>query len=389
MITPSFGLTATERVLPKLALDFTTASLDSRITFTRAGNTATRINSSGYVETVAADIPRFDYDPVTLVCKGLLIEESRTNLLNYSQTFGTSGGAQNNWADSANLQRVSTTRTSPDNTGNALEIKANGAANQTIISTAAAGSSAARSFSVWLKRVTGTGDIQYTLDNGSNWTTQAITTSWVRYTFAATTANQQVGVRITTDGDVIQIWGAQLEAGAFATSYIPTTTGTAQRNADVATMTGTNFSSWYNATEGTLVSYSISNTANAASTRLGLGVSDGTTSNRIVPVIGSATQTRALVTNSGVLQADLYSTVTSPYNTLLKTAIAYKQNNFLANANAGTTQTDTVGNVPTVTTGYLGSSEAGTNTFMLNGTLQKVFYYSQCLTSAEVQAFTK
>jgi hypothetical protein len=54
MITPSFGLTATERVLPKLALDFTTASLDSRVTFTRTGATATRTNSSGYIEAVAA-----------------------------------------------------------------------------------------------------------------------------------------------------------------------------------------------------------------------------------------------------------------------------------------------------------------------------------------------
>jgi hypothetical protein len=61
MITPSFGLTATERVLPKLALDFTTASLDARITFTRAGNTATRINTSGYVELINADLPRFDF----------------------------------------------------------------------------------------------------------------------------------------------------------------------------------------------------------------------------------------------------------------------------------------------------------------------------------------
>lgn len=52
MITPYFGLTATERVLPKLALDFTTASLDSRITFTRttdATHPATYVDSNGYV----------------------------------------------------------------------------------------------------------------------------------------------------------------------------------------------------------------------------------------------------------------------------------------------------------------------------------------------------
>ena len=82
MITPSFGLTATERVLPKLALDFTTASLDSRITFTRttdATHPATYVNSSGVISTATNNAPRFDYDPVTLACKGLLIEESRNN----------------------------------------------------------------------------------------------------------------------------------------------------------------------------------------------------------------------------------------------------------------------------------------------------------------------
>ena len=56
MITPSFGLTATERVLPNLALDFTTAVLDSRVTFSRTGNTATVIKSSGYVTPINADL---------------------------------------------------------------------------------------------------------------------------------------------------------------------------------------------------------------------------------------------------------------------------------------------------------------------------------------------
>ena len=87
MITPSFALTATERVLPRMALDFTTATLDSRVKFTRAANTATVINSSGFVAAINADLPRFDYNPVTLACKGLLIEEARTNLFLYSAEF--------------------------------------------------------------------------------------------------------------------------------------------------------------------------------------------------------------------------------------------------------------------------------------------------------------
>ena len=87
MITPAYSPTATERVLPRMALDFTTGVLDPRVTVTRALNTATRVNSSGLVEIVNANLPRFDYDPVTLAPKGLLIEEARTNLFFQSQAF--------------------------------------------------------------------------------------------------------------------------------------------------------------------------------------------------------------------------------------------------------------------------------------------------------------
>jgi hypothetical protein len=96
MITPSFGLTSTERVLPRMALDFTTAILDSRVTVARAGNTATVINSSGYVVPISANLPRFDYDPATLACKGLLIEEARTNVILNSNDF-----SQASWAKTA------------------------------------------------------------------------------------------------------------------------------------------------------------------------------------------------------------------------------------------------------------------------------------------------
>jgi hypothetical protein len=81
MMTSSYSITATERVLPRLALDFTTAVLDPRVTFTRSGATATRVNASGFIETMAANTARFDYDPMTLAPKGMLVEESRTNLV--------------------------------------------------------------------------------------------------------------------------------------------------------------------------------------------------------------------------------------------------------------------------------------------------------------------
>jgi hypothetical protein len=213
-------------------LDFTTGSLDSRLTFTRNSTVATYINSSGFVATATTNVPRFDYSTTTVgELKGLLLEGESTNLLNWSETFATSGGTNNNWADT-NLTRTSTNNTSPRNDATALRITAS-AANGTIISSAAIGTSAARVLSVWLRRVTGTGNIQYTLDNGTSYTTQAITSSWVRYSFPATTAAQRVGFRIVTSGDAIEIWGVQLEVSVGgATSYVPTVASQVTRNGD-------------------------------------------------------------------------------------------------------------------------------------------------------------
>lgn len=225
-----------------LTLDFTTGQLDPRLTFTRA-STGTFINASGNVATASNNVARFDHDPTTLAPRGLLIEGAATNLLNWSESFATSGGTNNNWADT-NITRNSTNNTDPANGTTALRVTAS-AGNGTIISTAAMGTSAQRTFSIWLRRVSGTGNIEYTLDNGSTYTTQAITSSWVRYTFAATTAAQRVGIRIVTSGDSIELWGAQLEAGSGASSYIPTGASQVTRVQDLVAITSTNFSSWW------------------------------------------------------------------------------------------------------------------------------------------------
>jgi len=222
-----------------LSLDFTTmSSLDSRFTFSRS-STATFTNSSGLVASAGTNIPRFDYDPTTLAPRGLLLEGSATNLMTYSEDFNAAA-----WTDTS-ITRA-TGNADPAGGTTAVRFTAS-AGNATVIRAAAIGTSAERTFSVWLRRVTGTGNIQYTQNNGTNWTTQAITSTWTRYTFTHT-VDHRVGIRIVTSGDAIEMWGAQLETGSGASSYLPTGASTVQRAADSCSIALSTFG--FNTSEG-------------------------------------------------------------------------------------------------------------------------------------------
>jgi len=332
--------------------------------------------------------PRFDYDPTTLAAKGLLLEAPATNLLNWSQTFATTGGTNNNWADT-NLTRTSTNNTSPDNGTTALRITASVLGNGTIISSAAIGTSASRVLSVWLRRVTGTGNIQYTLDNGATYTTQAITSSWVRYSFPATTAAQRVGFRIVTSLDAIEIWGAQLET-TVSTSYIPTGSSQVTRAVDTAIIAGTNFSSWYTGgTTGTFVAnwYGSASTPTARSV---IATSDQTTKHLHMYQTPSALTLRladfgaaATVTTANSLTA----------NALTKGAFSYASTATSLCLNGGTVATGTL--AFTVAPTWLsigGPSTNGTSitdtTVMLNNSISTLQYYPARLTDGQIQGLT-
>jgi hypothetical protein len=418
MITPSYGLTANERVLPKLALDFTTASLDPRVTFTRTGNTATVVNSSGYVVPINADLPRFDYDPVTKVCNGLLIEESRTNISIRSEEFGS-------WAPVRALVSADQA-TAPDGTLTADKLIASTGANTHLIYITTSGAAATYTASVFAKKAEeeylvlqfpsgfGFPAVTYTVivnlnngtanasggETGCSFSVKAFNDGWYRVSItriATGTVTRGAYIGLTDNASTfaftgddtsgIYIWGAQLEAGAFPTSYIPTEASQVTRTADVATMTGTNFSDWFNASEGT---FSVSANVPFVSANKGfLQVNDGTTSNRLeLRFAGSvATTSRYEVVTSGSSVASL---IGGNYDSSRTMCAAYATDNFGCATNADVTLTDILGGVPSVNQIRIGSLDFGSsNIVYLGGTIQKISYWPQRLTNAEVQAFSK
>lgn len=170
----------------------------------------------------------------------------------------------------------------------------------------------------------------------------------------------------------------QLEQGAFATSVIPTTTTAVTRNADVASMTGVNFSSWYNQSEGTL--YMEASTGPIAG-RFWAQISDNSTSNRIQ----FNTNPGMLVITTGTTQAALGSDL-NVRNTFYKSAGTYKVNDIAFSRNGSAAVTDTSATIPVVSQVNIGST-FGPNEF-LNSTIKKIAYYPFRLTDSQLQALT-
>ena len=219
---------------------------------------------------------------------------------------------------------------------------------------------------------------------------------WYRWSVAATAAASGAGVirfsligplgstTYTGDGTSgLFLWGNQIEAGAFPTSYIPTVASTVTRTRDVATITGANFSPWYNANEGTfIVSFTSRPTAVA------LVANDGSFSNRLPQMgVGATSLYENFIVTGGSVVATLNPAGTHVFGTPATVAVAYAVNNYAASANGGTVVTDTSGALPTgINNLNMGSLQTGAST--INGYLRNITYYPTRLTDAQLQALT-
>jgi hypothetical protein len=276
-----------------LSLDFTTGSLDPRCTFIR-NSQATYINSQGYVATMAAaptndpTKARFDYDPITLAPRGLLVEGQATNLLQYSEavdqspwfTAGTVARATFTGGNGPNGVNNSGSKLSATSISASSSLYYNGVSLTAQTYTMSVFAKADGANWIWINVQSGgtihgaffdlsgngaLGNTTGTVVSGSNIITK-YPNGWFRiqFTFTGTAAFWfPVLLPCTSNGtgyasiagqapNGVLVYGCMFETGSGASSYIPTVASTATRVADFCVMTGTNFSSWYQGgTQGT------------------------------------------------------------------------------------------------------------------------------------------
>jgi len=388
------------------------------ITFSRASS-ATFFNRSGVLSTATTNSPRFDYDPVTLIPRGILIEDQRTNLLTYSEQF-------DNAAWTKGLSSITADNTvSPDGQVTADKLVEDTSAGQHLArqTTSGLSSGSTLTLSVFLKAAERTTSQLYINDNATtnnrvqaNFDLSAGTTSsasnvgtftgatssitsvgngWYRCVLTGvatgvTSVQSRVIIGTTSytgDGTSgIYIWGAQLEVGAFSTSYIPTVASTVTRSADVANIN--TLSPWFNSSEGTLfVEGTVVNNIVGTNARTYAAIGNVSSINERFNLearsIGS-TRARLYVGGSSTIATVNYNAL----GTNTKLAGAYGADGVtmcVAGLSPVTAATSLFG---TVTSLVLGNIFAQTSTTNINGYLRRVIYYPRRLSNAELQSIT-
>jgi len=401
------------------------------ITFSRAG-TATYFNSSGVLTTANTNEARYDYNPSTLVARGLLIEESKTNYISYSQNF------ENAYWDATQLVTVTAnTAVSPSSLTDADSLTEIAATSNThhihdatgpfapVVSTSYTmscfvkqgavrpgryvqlvfwsggfGSTAYMNFDLQTGTV-GSGGAAISASSitsvGNGWyrisatapATATTLSGWQLAFVTSTTAARTESYTVTAGSEkTVYIYGAQVEAGLFASSYIPTTSASVTRASDYASIVGTNFLSLYNPSQGTLYAeFSFEGLSSTTGQRI-LTIDDGSVSNQIHQGASSINGLQNLVTVSGPNQVS-GTTPTTAFvaGTVYKCALAYQLNNTNAAVNGSIGTNDTVCTIPTglTTIRLAGHPTTGAPSSIWFKTVK---YYPARLSDANLQSIT-
>jgi hypothetical protein len=260
------------------------------------------------------------------------------------------------------------------------------AGNGTVLGSSNTSASAARRLAPFVRRVSGVGNLEWTLDGGSTWTAfSGITSSWQRIGVGATVTNPRVGFRIVDSGDAFDIDFANGETGAFDTSpmHVDGATGVITRAGDNITVTSADFPT---STSGTLY----------AVTRL-FAVAAGTAHSVTMYLDGSNTVALLADNSVGLRGASIATAgVGQGFNDIggssstvdTKQAFAFATNDTSHVINGGTPVTDATVTLPaSLTTIRLGAVASGPFN-MLNGHMSQFMFLPRRMSNAELQALT-
>jgi hypothetical protein len=390
---------------------------------TTAYTPTTSSTISNYVpvlKTAGTNQPRFDVDPLTLESKGLLIEEQRTNLVTDSTTFGSQ--------TVTNCTVYSNAIVAPDGTITGAMIQDNSTNGQHgVLRTYSVTNTVIYTSTVYLKmgtqryvslvyptatstRLWATFDLLNGTITGS-WSNAATITAvgngWYRVsgvTNAGTTGSAYLELQFNSTGtnpswptttqpaayagtgSYFYAWGMQGEAGTFPTSYISTAGATATRAFDYPVISGSNFSSWFNNTAGTVYVEAMAGLNTATGGNAFMYLTDGLSPQNDIYMDIDTGNARFYSFDRGSLVTNInLSTVTA--GTSYKIAGAYQLNNFAASKNGNTVVTDTVATVPAGLNQMIIGRDIY-NGLSLNSTIKKIAYYPIRLTNAELVSMT-
>jgi len=371
-----------------------------------------------------AGIPRIEYDADGNVL-GLLVEESRTNLATYSEDI-------TQWSTANAPTVTSNIATAPDGTStvDGVQSETGGAYRRVKPYNSTCTPNGTYTGSVFVKKETsetnyggvvlnftgGTAKACYgiidavagTITAPSSGNTITATYSAVdigdfwRFSITATDDGSNTslefgiygtlsddGVSLAdSTGSVRKIWGAQLEAGAFPTSYIPTSGATATRAADVASIPVSAFG--YNQSAGTVVAnyvtYAPNANISAEAWRLADGSDFDSTIFQYVRYSASSNQSTVFGYSESSLDIDMRLSGLAITGTYHKSATAIKENDYALSIDGSTPATDSSAGVPSVSTLHIGGDTSGSRE--LNGHIKSIRYYPRRLTDAQLQELT-
>lgn len=328
-------------------------------TVSRALNTATRVNSLGNIELVNADTPRIDYltSSGTVGCPALLVEPSGTNICLQSEGFNVSA-TWTSLSGGTGVVPVVTQATgivdpAGGTTAERIQLSVGSGTLSTdfsILRQTLTFTAVAHTFSVYLRSATSGSQFVAIRFNSSPQTIIEITPSWQRFTFTGTPSagSRDFGFDLrgnnaSASGSAdFYAWGAQVETGSVATSYIPTTTAAVTRNADVISVSGA-VSGSIGQTEGTLYIEFVQNN-NVSLNRI-IAIDNGTNSDNGFDIVTTAAgNIRITYRVLGVAQCDITTSVVTAVGVAYKVAFAYSQNDFVIYVNGIERGTDSSGN---------------------------------------------